>query len=250
MRKYLAGLVSILAVGAVTASPALAHTHQLFTKNPAEGGVLLRSVTTGPNKDQPDALEFNNNGPMVAILEKTTTKGKIELPERTVNCAEVEFGTTVLSDVEDTVNAEGVLQPGLVKLAMPFGVAEGQECAEPAGAAIPTYFDTTGTGYVPADITVSLVGANVIAKITGLKLSQNFGGTWCTETLTIEGTLRNPTSGLVEEKEPNLNLEINAQPITALCVTSTNQKVTVKGHLYANFFLDTMSTTTDTVWVG
>jgi len=248
-KACLAGIVAIPVILAVCVGSAFAHTHQLFTKNPAEGGELLRSVTSGPFRNQPDALEFNNSGPMTAII----FAGKGFPTEVQVNCSEVEFGTTVVSNVEDT-EVEKILKPGLVKLAMPFGVAEGAECVESGagstGANVPTYFDTTAAGAVPATITLSSVGGVVKANIALLKFSENFLGTWCTESFNIEGTLRNPTEGLVEEKQPNLTLEINNQPFSASCLSSTGAKFTARGALFANFFLDTMSTLTDTVWAG
>jgi hypothetical protein len=245
-KACLTGIIAIPVIFAVCVSSAFAHTHQLFTKNPAEGGELLRSVTSGPFKNQPDALEFNNSGPMTAIL----SGGKGLPTEVQVNCSEVEFGTTVVSNVEDTEVGK-IFTPGLVKLAMPFGVAEGEECIEPtSGSNVPTYFDTTGGGAVPATITLSSVGGVVKAKIEKLKLSENFQGTWCTESFNIEGTLRNPTEKLVEEKQPNLTLEISNQPFSAICLSSTGAKFTAKGVLFANFFLDTMSTLTDTAWAG
>jgi alpha-tubulin suppressor-like RCC1 family protein len=186
----------------------------------------LRSVTSTPI-DQPDALEFVNSGPMVIELSN----------KRAPHACEVEFGVTVL------VN-NGTAQ---TKLALPFGIAEGNSCKEGEEIA-PTYFDTRANGSVPATITIGGAGPTYTATVHRLKLSQNIGGTFCTETVNnVTGTLTNVTAGFVDEAPPNLTLQITHAPIKISCPAS---ELKVTATLTASFFLETPSTATNTAFVG
>jgi hypothetical protein len=65
-KKYLAGLVSVLVVAALSAPPAFAKPFPLLRTDSSEK-TLLRSVTS-VSKNQPDALEFANNGPVIFVV--------------------------------------------------------------------------------------------------------------------------------------------------------------------------------------
>jgi hypothetical protein len=225
--KLLAGFISVLVAGAVTAAPASAAPFPQFWTNVTKT-TLLRSVTSVP-KNQPDAMEFANEGPVVFVLSSK---------EPPIFCNEVELGTTVL------VNS-GALE---TKLALPFGVAEGDNCIQelPSGVIdVPTYFDTGATGAVPATITVT-GGPPFVATVHKLKLSHNKAGRFCTSDLEgIKGEVKNVVEGFVEESPPNLNVSFEGAPITVTC-----GKTKEKGVFIAHFFLETMSTTTDTAFVG
>ncbi len=196
-----------------------------------KAGAALRDVTTTP-ANQPDAGEFVNNGNVV--LE--TSLGNI-------TCTEIEFGTTVLKN-----------KPGEVELALPFGVAEGQDCTNPTVGEVPTYFDTLATGPVgnsangkvaSVSIADTGVGTKIIATVHNLKFSQNLAGKFCTGNLDlITGTVTNSEGPFVEEATPNLNVQFNEQKVAVTgevgCPT--------EGKLTANFFLETPSTGTDTAW--
>jgi hypothetical protein len=202
----------------VTAFPA-------FWTNAGAGKTLLHSVTSPP-KNQPDALEFINNGTVTFQLPK----------QEPVLCNEVTVGTTVLVNNRELET----------KLALPFGVAEADSCTQrTAGATtkVPTYFDTAANGVVPATITVT--GPPLVGTVHKLKLSQNKAGTFCTVNLEgVKGELKNVVEGFVEESPPNLNLEFAGAPIAYVCGASK-----FGGTLLANFFLETMSTTTDTAFI-
>ena len=121
--KFLAGVVSALVIGALSAAPALAHTPQFYNEEAVGTRVLLRSVATVPPKTklQPDAMEFINNGNLEVVLKPTTGGSE---GTKTVLCTEVEFGTTV---VVNTPEGEKTTLEN--KLAMPFGIAEGNSSA-------------------------------------------------------------------------------------------------------------------------
>lgn len=250
--KYLAGLVSALVLGVLSAAPAIAHVPQFYNHAPGAGQETLRSVvptTSKPSKLQPDALEFVNSGNATFTVKPLPIKkGETVGESKFVTCNEVEFGTTVVSNT-----AEGQEKTLENKLALPFGVAEGNSCVEPAGAPIPTYFDTTLLGVVPANITFKggPPNAPIFATIHKLKLSMNFGGTFCTipiEGMTGEVINYNGLSPLEEEKLPNLELAFVNAPSGgfATCEGST-RKYSVS--LTASFFAETLSTLSDTVWI-
>jgi hypothetical protein len=95
---------------------------------------------------------------------RTRLSGR-ELPKGP--CNEVEIGTTVV------VNS-GAAE---TKLAMPFGVAEGDDCItqNPLGTfPVPAYFDTTAAGAVPATITIT-GGPPFIITIHKLHLAEHQG---------------------------------------------------------------------------
>ncbi len=220
----------LLLAGALAASTAYG-SPRLWT-DPSET-TLLRSVKAGPI-NQPDALEFVNEGPVGIVV---FAKGFA----RTITCNEIEYGTTVLA------NDELVKTEVETKLAMPFGVAEGDECTtvNTAGGTepVPIYFDTNAAGAVPA--TIKLTGPAFEATLSKLKLSEDIAGSFCTANLEgVKGEVSNPTTGLVEESPANLNVAINA------IVPITCGKEKAKEEIKARFFLETMSTTTDTAFIG
>lgn len=195
----------------------------------AKGGTLLRDVKTTP-VNQPDALEFVNNGNVVL----KTSVG-------TLTCTEVEFGTTVLN-AKATATTE-------VELAVPFGVAEG-----PEDCTVPTYFDTLATGAVgnsangkvaSVSIADSGAGTEIVATLHNLKFSQNITGIgFCTGNLDgVKGKVENSEGPFVEEAPPNLNVQFTEKELT---VSGTGCPTTAK--LTANFFLETPSTSTETAW--
>jgi hypothetical protein len=230
--KLLVGLASLLVVGALSAASAFA-APRLWTDSTET--TLLRSVTSVP-KLQPDALEFINEGP--ELFQLNTAKEE----EPPIVCYEVELGTTVVAN--DSLVKENLE----TKLALPFGVAEGDQCSQelPAGPLmVPTYFDTSTTGGVKATITIT-GGPPFIATIKRLKLSLNKGGTFCTVWIeNVTGELVNALEPFVEEAPPNLNVTF-AGPTKVACQGA--KKTT--GFVAARFFLETMSTTTDTAWIG
>jgi hypothetical protein len=227
--KSLVGALLVLVLGALAAAPAFAKAPHLFT-NVTEK-TLLRSVISTP-RNQPDALEWAAERPMMF-----TFAGTMEGP---VECNEVELGTTV---VANGVNAKGVEE---TKLALPFGVAEGDDCMQSIPGAlieVPTYFDTGATGVVPATITIT-GGPPFIATVHKLKFSLNKAGTFCTVATEPSGELVNQPEGFVEESPPNLHVTLAGKT----AVTCGMKKL--EGTFVGLFFLETMSTTTDTAWVG
>jgi hypothetical protein len=237
MRKnVLATGILALLVGALSAIPALASPGLWTNKSET---TLLRSVKSPPI-NQPDALEFANQGNVAFIL--TNPKGE----QKIVTCTEIEFGTTVVAN--NNVNKAG---EAITKLALPFGVAEGDDCTTPNSAGslepVPTYFDTLANGVVPATITITGgPGPPFFATFNNLKFSQNIAGLFCTESLPgIKGEVANGAEPFVEEMPPNLSVGIKGiGPVTC----GGKKAGTVE--VIARFFLETMSTTTDTAWIG
>jgi hypothetical protein len=223
-KKLFAGLVLVLAGTALYAASAASAAFPQFWTSTAKA-VKLRDVTTPP-KGQPDAMEFANEGPLVMGISTT---------EEPVFCNEVEIGTT---PIVNTGLAE-------TKLSLPFGVAEGDLCKQPmAGHVIevPTYFDTSAAGVVPATITVA--GPPNIATIHKLKLSLNKAGVFCTVSLEgVKGEIHNIAEGFAEEAPPNLNVAFEG-PTAVTC-----GKFKGGGFVIMHVSLETMSTTTDTAWV-
>jgi hypothetical protein len=243
--KLFAGLVAAAAVGAFTAASALAGpVPQLWTDSTKT--TPLRSVHSTP-VNQPDALEFQTDTQLTPLEFgwNEPTGASVE-----VICNEVEFGTTVVSN-----SPEGELTSKENKLALPFGVAENDNCHDQGpgttGAA-PVYFDTNAAGAVPANITL---GAGPVGHIHKLKFSIDVDfQRWCTVTV-AEGTpveFANATAGFVEESLPNLIARI---PLTAvsnisvLCTRPGEKTTKIKGRMTAEFFLETMSTLTDTAFI-
>jgi hypothetical protein len=191
--------------------------------------VLLRDLAKEP-KNQPDALEFVNSE-----TAKFTITGV-----GTIECSELEFGTTVVKN------------PG-VTLALPFGVAEGDNCSLAGVGLVPTYFDTTEEGAVGnaatkkvATITITEpVAGTFVAMIHDLKFSQSINGKFCTANVDgAEGKLVNSEGPFVEEKTPNLEARFEK-----VAVKVTGTECPEKSELTANFFVETPSTATDTVWL-
>jgi hypothetical protein len=231
-------LGAVLAMLAMSASAALA-APQFWTQQGA-GRELLRSVSSTP-KNQPAAIEFNNNGP-VEMLILATTKTKAIKEEFEVLCNEFEYGTAVVTN-----NPEGI--GGENELRLPWGVAEGDEC-EPngGGGAVPVYFDTNAAGVVPATITFSGVYPAIKAKLHKLKMSIDVGGVYCTATFeNTEGEVIDSTGPFVEEEPPNTAIQFNGAPFSGTC--EGKPVIKFKGFLYANVFVETTSTLTDTVWI-
>jgi hypothetical protein len=222
MKRFIVGLMSVLAVGALSVAPAFGAA----SFNSSRSNVYrLHDVKNIESKLQPDALEFNNNGP----VEFATKAG-------TLTCTEMELGATVLKN-----NVKEV-----ATLAVPFGIAEGDSCT------VPTYFDTLGNGAVGAEnkvasIAVAGAGPTFTATIRNLKLSLNVSkGTYCTANLNgIHGEVNNVIEGFVEEAPPNLNVQFTK---AAIAVTGTGCTETA-AEFTANFYLETMSTITDTAFV-
>jgi hypothetical protein len=229
-KKFLTGLAAALLVGALSAAPALAGPRFWTDKTKT---TLLRDVTATP-EHQPDAAEFVNNG----NVELKTNIG-------TITCTEIEFGTTVLSNTTS-----------LARLALPFGVAEGDNCSTFTGE-VPTYFDTLASGAVGnaangnvASVTVTEPGGVLTATVNDLKFSQNIPGIgFCTGDLNgITGAITNSEGPFVEEKTPNLNVQFTKAKVAI--TASGGVGCPKEGELTANFFLETMSTKTDTAWVA
>ena len=231
MKRLLIGVaIAGLACVAFAASATAAAFPQLWTDSTKT--VPLRSVATTP-ANQPDALELNG--------QMSFPSGLRPAGEPLVRCNEVELGTTVV------VNTGAVE----TKLARPFGVAEGDNCrrereGSPVGPVTPTYFDTTAGGSVPASITIPAGGPPFNVVIHKLRLSFDREGVFCRVTLEgVPGALENATEGFVEEAPPNLSMIFNGPPVSTVC-----GKAKEVGPFGGIFFLETMSTTTDTAFVG
>jgi hypothetical protein len=222
-KRLLAGVTSALFVGVLFVAPA-SGSPRLWTDSTET--TLLRSVTSVP-KNQPDALEL--------VGEMSSHPGGA----LGINCSEVEIGTTV---VGNNSLVKSVVE---TKLALPFGVAEGDNCTNPAGSNTPTYFDTAANGAVPASIAIT-GGPPFIAEIRKLKLSQNREGSFCTLNLAgVKGEITNPVGGLVEESPPNLMAVFSSGGIPVSC-----GKAKFEEFFTASFTLETPSTETDTAWIG
>jgi hypothetical protein len=219
--------MSLVCSFAFMTASASAITPELLDK---QGGVLLRDVAKEP-KNQPDALAFVNSGTMrIAIAG-----------EGTIECTEINFGTTVVKN------------PGIT-LALPFGVFEGDSCSLAGVGNVPTYFATTAEGAVgnPATNTVASitvtepVAGEWVATLHDLQFSQNVGGKFCSYNFDrVEGRVINSTGPFVEEKPPNL--EAKFDKIKALISGETG--CPHEAEMTADFFLETPSTTTDTAWL-
>jgi len=229
-------LVALLAMAPVSASAA-----PEFWSEAGPGRELLRSVSSVPSKDQPASIEFNNSGE-VSFLVHTIGKTKEFKEEFVVLCNEFEYGTTVVTN-----NPEGI--GGENKLALPWGVAETDSCQEGAGGPpVPVYFDTTAAGVVPATITFSGVFPAIKATLHKLKLSMQVGKVFCTSTFeNTSGEVVDVREGFVEETTPNTNIQFIRAPFTGTC--EGKPLIKFSGLLTANLFVETMSTTTDTVWI-
>jgi hypothetical protein len=228
-KQLLIGIMSAIAIGGLSAAPASAFP-QFWTDSSKT--TLLRSVTTPP-LNQPDAMEFVNNG-SITLLGNTSGTNP------TVICNEVEFGTTMVKNnaVEEA------------RLALPFGVAEGDNCFI-AGTTllVPMYFDTNAAGGGVAYITVG-VGPAYVTTIHNLKLSLNIAGNWCVvqqvSTAGIQGNMRNWAGPFVEEEPNNLNVQFENAPVAIVCASKKTKYVSA---LTGNFYVESMSAATDTAWL-
>jgi hypothetical protein len=226
-------VISLVCMFTFVAASASAAERQLFNEESEGTRKLLRDVNTKPpiGALQPDALEFVNNG---------TAKLAI-VGLGTIECSQIEFGTTL-------VNNDGV---SALKLAVPFGVAEGDQCSLAGIGNVPIYFDTLANGAVGSGANVASItvtGAKpgpYAATVHDLSVSQNLGGTFCTYQLNgVEGKVADSKGPFVEEKLPNLEAKFEKVKVTI----SGEQGCPAEGKLTANFFLETPSTTTDT-WI-
>jgi hypothetical protein len=218
--------MSIMAASAFSASP------QLFNKN---GGTPLRDVNTKP-KNQPDAGEFVNVGEVKLV----TAAG-------TIACKEIEFGTTVVNNAGAGAD---------VVVAVPFGVAEGDECAVGANL-VPTYFDTTPTGAVGnAAGTIATVSINAAktATVHNLSFSQNIPGAgFCKGDVNGKtGTVANGTEPFGEEGANGLTLTFTKTkvPISNPEAVGECALAGAEAELTAVFRLETPSTATEGWWLG
>jgi hypothetical protein len=213
---------------ALTASASASEREMLDKK----GGTLLRDVAKEP-KGLPDSLEFVNNGTVKVSMAGIGT----------VECTEIALGATV-------ANNNGT--SGL-KLAMPFGVFEGDNCALAGIGKVPSNFVTLANGPVgnPANghvtsVTITGGAAPFTATLHDLKFSQNIGGKFCTFDFNlVEGKMTNTEAGFVEEKPPNLEAKFDKVKSKA----SGEVGCPAEAEVTADFFLKTPSTTTDTAWV-
>lgn len=230
----IAALAALLALAAV-ASPAGAFTPQLLNKN---GGTLLRSVATTP-KNAPDAGEFTN----VGEVKLATGAGAIV-------CKELEFGTTVTQNT-GTAGTD-------VILAIPFGVAEGDECLF-GTSEVPTYFNTLTNGAVgnAATSTVATVNVNAAGTATfhNLSFTQNIPGGvgFCKGNVDgVTGTVANGTEPFGEEGANGLTVTLTEKeiPITAAEGSACTGLAGTKAKLTATFRLETPSTGTEGWWLG
>ena len=89
------------------------------------------------------------------------------------------------------------------------------------------------------------------ATLRKLKMSFNFGGTFCTAIFENDiGTVvdsKGPFSSMTEEGPPNTSIEFTNAPFKGTCEGKPTRKFT--GEFSAKFFVETMSTLTDTVWI-
>ncbi len=236
-KKLSIGLVPVLvaAVFALTAAQAFA-VPRLWTDESKT--TPLRDVKSTP-ANQPDAGEFVNNGTVVL-----KTSGGLFNP--IINCTEIEFGTTV-------VNNNGVANP---LLALPFGVAEGDEtngCSDNATPKKPvhTLFDTLATGPVGNAANGNVAKVEILpgplrAVVADLRWSFEDERVWCTANANgLVGTVTNkkPLAG----EEEVLTLSVN---FTGQIVPVEGAGCPTHGAFEAGVFsLETPSTATEYAWV-
>jgi hypothetical protein len=243
MRKTLTiGLLSIVAAAALSSAPAFAAGPAVFRAE--QGGALLRSASTLPSKGQPDAIEFNNETNVTFTLKYLPNKLEKEEEVKALVCTEFELGTAVATN-----QLEGVEEN---TLALPWGVAEGESCAEGAVPAVPTYFDTNSKGVVPATITfMKTTPEHALATVHKLKMSYVNSGKFCTAVFEgMKGNVvdsKGPFSSLTEEGPPNTYIEFKNALFEGSCEGKPVRKF--RGEFNAKFFVETMSTLTDTVWI-
>jgi hypothetical protein len=201
----------------------------------------LRDLNTPP-KRVPDVLEFANQGPVTFSMQLSTGAD-------TVACDEVDLGAAVVVNdgVEETM------------LSVPFGVFEGDRCIGSGGAVVPARFHTlppwlgvgaVGTGLKVTKITVTGSAAPFAATIHYLPISLDLGDKLCRWALEqTSGQIENATEGFVEEAPPNLSLKFSAVHVAVKNMTGSKGCPT-SGTFSGEFVLETMSTATDTAFVG
>jgi hypothetical protein len=219
--------------GAMAASAFAVAGPRIYNQKGEPRQLLLDA--TGESKT-PDVLEFANNGTVKFEYEAAGLK-------KTLACREIELGGAVISNTES-----------LLKLGVPFAVSEGDDC-ETGGASIINRFETTAEGVVGspalnkvASITVTGTAEPYTATVGNLKMGQAFLGIGlCIFNLNgVAGTVRNVTGEFVEEKPPNLNIQFTLAHVPMEGATGCPKEASLTG----NFFLETMSTTTDTAFIG
>jgi len=234
-KALLAGLASAMVVGLLASASASAAPRFFEGK----GGPLLRSVSSLPSKNQPAAIEFSAVEGVTWTLKflPETTKEEIQ-----VRCTELEVGTTVVTNAIETLENEN-------KLAMPFGVAEGDDCFSGPAGLVPTYFDTNAAGVVPATITFGGVLPAITAKLHKLKMSWEIKpGIFCTGTFeNTPGEVIDVGGPFKEESFPNTFIQFKGAPFTGSCATKPIKKF--NGEMTGALFVETPSTITDTVWI-
>jgi hypothetical protein len=228
--------MTVVAALALTSRPALAGP-RFWTNERRE--TLLRDVKSTPNENQPDAVEFVNNG---NIMLKTS--GGLINP--TITCKEIEFGGAVLSNTE-----------AVAKVTVASGVAEGDECTDENNNRVRMLFDTLVSGAVGnvtngdvATFTVSGEKSPFTATMNDLSWSFNdpwIGSSiWCTASAGgITAEVTNSKGPFVEEAGPNLQLKFQEAPVS---VAGTGCWTAMK--LTGQFVLETASNAPETAWVG
>jgi hypothetical protein len=219
-----AALVAMVAM-AFAAASAGAFVPELRDK---KAGTALRDLTSTPT-NQPDAGEFVNS-----------TEVKLATKAGTIVCTEIEFGTTVVKNRNKEVT-----------LAVPFGVAEGDNCTVGV-AQVPTYFDTNNLGAVGTGAstvaTVTVTGAGT-ATVHNLSFSQNIPGVgFCTgEVSGLSGTVANGTEPFGEEGATGLTVKFETE--VSISGTGCEAALGAKAKLTGTFRLETPSTATDGWWL-
>jgi hypothetical protein len=237
-RKLFVGFGAVVCAWVLFAAPALAGP-RLWNESSVSTRVPLRDLLTEPIH-QPDSLEFNGELDIVLGDTKENPGGN------PVECREVELGTPV------RVNTTSGLRLGL-----PWGVAEGDECKwgpPTAVTLVPTYFDTSALGIGTGSITIKEVPAGsktYTATITNLLVSQKYPNEWCTIALaTTGGIVENVLSGFSEEGPSNLEVKFHSSAASERCTPNGTTEIhKFVGPVDGRFFLETMSTATDTAFV-
>jgi hypothetical protein len=237
--KLLVSLASALTLGTLCGVPASASP--MFWTDSTKT-TPLRDLKTPPRLT-PDVLEFANQGPVRFSTESSTGK-------MTVACNQVELGAAVVvnNDVEETM------------LSIPFGVFEGDQCVGSTRPLVPTHFHTlppwlgvgaVGTVFRVTKITVTGNSAPFTATIHYMTISQDLGDKFCVWNFDlIRGVIANATEGFVEEAPPNLSLKFPAVEVPVRNAAHS-RGCPKAGTFSADFlFLETMSTATDTAFVG
>lgn len=227
--------ISVVCVFAFTATSAFAD--QLFTKEPALGGVALRDIKDLP-ENQPSAIELVSDG-----------NTELKVGAKLSVCTEAEFGAFVVSN-------KGLTDPaGDPVLAVPFGVFE--NCTVEAKNS-PVYLDTEGNPKAHSGI-VAVINDDGVPNpnnvvLTGLKLSLLLeAGVTC--------TFETPAAGIVgawvnekgpfkeEEAEKQTFVDFKGQKLNTSAACGTTAEI-VKAKLFVETMSDSPNFTgsSDTVW--